>query len=228
MVRRIIRKLTISEISSIDRPAQEHARAVIMKRAPATEGDAPQDYVKPTSHIGPEHARLHSLATDAARATPGLHYSRAVANILTATSASTMALRWEGQPSTSSAASNSLSAVILGVTRSPCQCGTGGGEEYNSALASSARVATSRSVQALNSSVSMPSAAAILAGSACKAHFRNRFKLSRCRLPCHRRAAHGLNPNRENEAIASTLSGFHPVYPQENPRAPLCPHDRRP
>ena len=33
MQRRIIRKLKIGEISAVDRPAQTHARAVIMKRA---------------------------------------------------------------------------------------------------------------------------------------------------------------------------------------------------
>jgi hypothetical protein len=34
MVRRILRKIRIAEISGVDRPAQAHARAVIMKRAP--------------------------------------------------------------------------------------------------------------------------------------------------------------------------------------------------
>lgn len=71
---RVLRKLKITEISACDKPGSPHCKSVIMK------SDSTRDGV----HVGPEHARLHSLAIDLQRTKPGLSYRQAVGNLLQA------------------------------------------------------------------------------------------------------------------------------------------------
>jgi hypothetical protein len=73
--RRIMRDFSITEISGVDRPAQAHARAVIMKRdEPDVEGKAGFEIDN-----GGARARLRLLIENQRRGRPGLSEAEAIA-----------------------------------------------------------------------------------------------------------------------------------------------------
>lgn len=78
MSKHVIRKLTIEEISAVDRPAQTHARVVIMKR------DATEDMIMNTQNINTQqlaHIACELLAKELRKKDPSLTPEQAYAKV---------------------------------------------------------------------------------------------------------------------------------------------------
>jgi hypothetical protein len=145
MRRRILHKFKLTEISAVDRPAQAHAKAVIMKRADIDDDEDDLDIVdiaKALVEEGVNHGATKgefetAISKGAAAAFPGVSSAQAVTKYVTTNETGKLLLKAAREATTVAQAAQDFRAATKGLrpgrrgTESACTV-DGKGKEHQS------------------------------------------------------------------------------------------------